>query len=100
MLLAKTLKICIFLRENAYFQEIEDITNNQILQKIGEKTHIFGNVDFESILGGFWKVFGRPKSSIFEFCGTFFDENRYKIEVKKKSKKSKESGSRDLPPEI
>ena len=72
MLLAKTLKICIFLKENAYFQEIEDITNNQILQKIDEKTHIFGNVDFKSILGGFGDGFRRPKSSIFASFGSFF----------------------------
>ena len=89
MLLAKTLKIVIFPRENAYFQEIEDKNQRTKSQNCNEKLHVFWNFDFKGILHGFWTGFGRPKS---RFGGqkpskmrseTF--KNRYKIEVKKKS---------------
>ena len=40
--------------------------------KIYEKLHIFWDLDFEWILGGFWEGFGRPKSSIFAFFSMFF----------------------------
>ena len=33
--------------------------------KIHAKLHVFLNIDFEDILGGFGEGFGRPKSSIF-----------------------------------
>ena len=33
--------------------------------KFDEKSHVFGNIDFEWILGRFWKRFGRQKSMIF-----------------------------------
>ena len=62
MLLAKTLKIVIFPRENAYFQEIEDKNQRANSQKRNEKLHVFWNFDFKGILGGFWEGFGNPKS--------------------------------------
>ena len=39
--------------------------------KINEKLHVFWEVDFGGILGGFWKGFGRPKSLIFAFFSIF-----------------------------
>ena len=33
--------------------------------KFDEKSHVFGNIDFEWILGRFWERFGRPKFMIF-----------------------------------
>ena len=62
MLLAKTLKIVIFLRGNAYFQEIEDKNQRTKNQNCNEKLHVFWNFDFKGILNGFWAGFGRPKS--------------------------------------
>ena len=40
--------------------------------KIDEKSHVFWNLDFKWILGGFWEGFGRPKSLIFAFFSMFF----------------------------
>ena len=53
MLLAKTLKIVIFLRENAYFQEIEDKNLRKNIQKCDQKSHVFWNFNFGGILDGF-----------------------------------------------
>ena len=61
MLLAKTLKIVILPRENAYFQEIEDKNQRTNNKKCNEKLHVFRNFDFKGILDGFWVGFGRPK---------------------------------------
>ena len=72
MILAKTLKLVIFPRENAYFQEIEDRKKYKNRAKIDEKSHVFLDVDFEDILGGFWEGFGRPKSLIFALFSSFF----------------------------
>ena len=33
--------------------------------KFDEKSHVFGNIDFEWILGRFWERFGKPKFMIF-----------------------------------
>ena len=41
-------------------------------KKIVEKLHVFWEVDFGSILKGFWEGFGRPKSLIFAFFSMFF----------------------------
>ena len=62
MLLAKTLKIVIFFRENAYFQEIEDKNQRAKSQNRNEKLHVFWNFDFKGILNGFWAGLGKPKS--------------------------------------
>ena len=58
-LLAKTLKMVIFLRENAYFQEIEDRKNIKIKQKSMKNRMFCGTsiskvfwMDFEGVLGG------------------------------------------------
>ena len=48
-------------------------------------------------LMGFGRVLGGQNHRFSSFVARFFDKNRYKIEVKKKSKKSKESGGRDIP---
>ena len=54
-----------------------------------------------SILKGFWdgfgRVLGRQNPRFSHFLGCFFDKNRYKIEVKKKYEKSRESEVRPLP---
>ena len=62
MLLAKTLKIVILPRENAYFQEIEDAKQRKNIKTCDEKLHVFWNFDFKSILDGSWVGFGEPKS--------------------------------------
>ena len=72
IILAETLKIVIFLRENAYFQEIEHQKKEKHRAEIDEKSHVFWNLDFERILGEFWEAFRRPKSSIFAFFSMFF----------------------------
>ena len=61
MLLAKTLKIVIFLRENAYFQEIEDKDQRKNNKKCAEKSHVFWNFDFINFPVGFGAGFGKPK---------------------------------------
>ena len=70
--LAKTLKIVVFLRENRYFQSFEDNKDTKTIAKKLEKFYVFGDLVFGGILGGFWKCFGTPKSSIFEFLSWFF----------------------------
>ena len=59
-----------------------------------------GDLDFAGILSGFWEGFGMlksgfggPKPPKMRF-GTH--KNRYKIEVKKKIERSKESGARSV----
>ena len=47
-------------------------TSIKIRAKIDEKLHVFGDVDFKRIWGGFWEGFGRPKSSIFALFSMFF----------------------------
>ena len=84
MLLAKTLKIVIFLRENAYFQEIEDKNQRTNIQKCDEKLHVFWNFDFGGILDGFWMGFVKPKSPFggqkLSKMRSKTDKNLYKIE--------------------
>ena len=60
-------------------------TSIKIRAKIDEKSHVFWDIDFEGILGGFWDGFGRPKSMIF---GVFSRKNgRKKQEDFRKAKK-------------
>ena len=40
--------------------------------KINEKSHVFWDIDFEWILGGFGEGFGLPKSSVFLLFASFF----------------------------
>ena len=40
--------------------------------KFDQKSHVFWSIDFDSILGGFWEGFGRPKSLIFALFSMFF----------------------------
>ena len=40
--------------------------------KIDEKSHVFWDIDFGWILGGFWEGFGKPKSLIFALFSMFF----------------------------
>ena len=72
IILAETLKIVIFPRENAYFQEIEHQKKEKHRAKIDEKSHVFWDLDFDRIWGGFWEGFGKPKSSIFDYFSMFF----------------------------
>ena len=59
----RTLKILIFLRKNAYFQENLDKKYVKFIRKMHEKSLFFRTFDFERILEGFWEGFGRPKWS-------------------------------------
>ena len=82
-------------------------TNNKNQAKIGEKLHVFWDVDFGRILGGFWEGFGMPKTSIFALLGKFLGrlgrrEGRRKKEGKKRGKRGRglsttESCSSALP---
>ena len=64
--------------------------------KIDEKSHVFWDVDFEGILGGFWKGFGRPKSMFF---GVFSRKNgSIKQEDFWKAKKSHFEAQKRFPP--
>ena len=96
IILAKTLKLVIFPRENAYFQEIEDRKKYKNQAKIDEKSHVFLDVDFEGILDGFWKGFDRPQCLIFPFFSMFF---RCKILIATwKGKKSKKKATKNFFP--
>ena len=46
-------------------EEAHKAKNDPNKQKIDKKLHVFWDIDFQCILGGFWEGFGRPKSSIF-----------------------------------
>ena len=67
--------------------------NNQNKQKIDEKMQVLWDIDFEGILVGFWKGFGRPKSMIFAFFSVFF-RCRFS-NVFRKAKKSSKLGQQD-----
>ena len=69
---AETLKIVIFLRENAHCQENLERGNANLLLKTIEKSQFFGTIDFGAVLGGFGEGFGRPKSLIFAHFSMFF----------------------------
>ena len=58
MILVKTSKKVIFLKENLDFQEIQDTEANKIQTKIDEKSHVFWDLDFGWILGRFWEGLG------------------------------------------
>ena len=73
MILAKTLKLVIFLKENYDFQEIEHQKNEKNFEQIDEKLHVFWDLDFVRILGGFWEGFGRPKWSKYRDFWYFLD---------------------------
>ena len=60
-----------------------------------EKINVFGDLDLESILGGFWEGFGRPKTSIFALLGKFLGRLGRR-ETKGKKKKEKKKG-REAP---
>ena len=61
-----------------HFQEkAHKAENNQNKQKIDEKMQVLRDIDFEGILDGFRKGFGRPKFMIFAFF-------REKMEAKNK----------------
>ena len=68
----RTLKIVIFLRENAYFQENLGRKYVEFIRKMHEKTLFFWTFDLNGFWGGFGKGFGRPKSSIFALFSMFF----------------------------
>ena len=40
--------------------------------KIHEKSHVFWDIDFDKVWGGFWKGFGRLKALIFAFFSIIF----------------------------
>ena len=45
---------------------------DKIQAKIPEKSHVFWDLDFGGVWGGFWEGFRRPKSSIFALFSMFF----------------------------
>ena len=47
-------------------------TSIKFQAKIDENLHVFWDIDFEGILGGFWEGLGRPKTVIF---GVFSRKN-------------------------
>ena len=63
-------------------------TSIKIQAKIDEKLHVFWDIDFEWILGGFGEGFGRAKSLIFLFVSYFFDAKlSMQLECKQKLEK-------------
>ena len=64
---AKSLKITLPCRRERDIQESESDKQNKNREKIDEKTHVFCDIDFEGVLGGFGDGFGRSKSLIFAF---------------------------------
>ena len=40
----------------------------------GEKSSLFGDLDLGRILGPFWEGFGTPRSMIFAFVDSFFED--------------------------
>ena len=74
-------------------EEIEDRTKGKNQANIDEKWKVLGKPVFETILGGFWEGFGKPKSSIFALFSSFF---RCKIwSAIWKGKKSKKNSFQD-----
>ena len=61
--------------------------------KFDEKSHVFWNIDFERILGGFWEGFGKPKSSIFALFSMFF--RCHFSSAVRKAKKTTKMGQQD-----
>ena len=53
IILAETLKIVIFPRENAYFQEIEHQKKEKHRAKIDEKSHVCWDIVFGGVSEGF-----------------------------------------------
>ena len=68
----RTLKIMIFFKENAYFQENLCRKYVEFIRKMHEKTPFFWTFDLKAFLGGFGRGFGKPKSSIFALFSMFF----------------------------
>ena len=75
MLLAKTSKIVLPSRRNANFQEIENRKNEKHQAKINDKSRVFWNIDFDWILGRFWKGLENSKPLLFALFSAFFDAN-------------------------
>ena len=73
MVLAKTLKIVILRRENAYFQEIEDQKQRKQLQKCSQNLELHLESVLEGVLGGCWETkisVSRPKTTQNEVWNT------------------------------
>ena len=68
----RTLKIVIFLRKNAYFQETRESDNAKFISKMREKSMFFGAFDFGGVLRGFGEGFGSQKTMIFAIFAMFF----------------------------
>ena len=60
--------------------------------------HVFWDVDFGWILGGFWEGFGRPKSWIFDVFSNFFRCKN--LSATWKGQKSKKQGNKSDHPLI
>ena len=65
--------------------------------KIDEKSHVFWDIDFGWILGGFWGGFGEPKSLIFALFSMFFRSFFLTIFWKAKKSQKKAPKSRMIP---
>ena len=73
MFLAKTWKIVLPSRRNAYFQGIEGNSDEKNMTKNLEKIDVFGDLDLEGIWGRFWEGFGKPKTLIFRLLKSFWE---------------------------
>ena len=60
-------------------EEAHRAKNNLNTLKINEKSHVCYDIDFDSVLKGFWGGLGKPKSSNFAF---------FREETEAKSKKT------------
>ena len=88
-LLVQTFKIALLSRRNANFQDIEVPTKWKDRRKIGEKLHVFWDIDFEWILGGFGEGFGTAKSLIFLFFSVLFSMRSWECNLNAKKTRKK-----------
>ena len=58
-ILAKRLKLLIFLMENWYFQGFEVLSFETCNRNCAQKSHVFWDIDLEGFWEGFWKGFGK-----------------------------------------
>ena len=75
---------------NHFEESAHKAANNENKQKIDDKLHVFGDVDFENILGRFWEGFGNPKFLIFALFSMFF-RSRFRSTLGKGKKSTQEA---------
>ena len=91
--------ICVkSLQNTAWAHKISSLAfaaHTKMSSQIVEKWYVFGNIDFDSILGWFWKDFWYPKSLIFVFCS-----NDFSMRILKRVLKSSKNCSKILRPSL